>query len=53
MKDYFTGLIVGFCISKPQVTYSNFQGDYGEKYVKGYMRVGHRSIDLMEIVLPE
>jgi len=53
MKGYFTDLMVGFCISKPQVTYSNFQGDYGERYVEGYTRVGHRQIDRIDKVLPD
>jgi hypothetical protein len=53
MKGYFRDLMVGFCISKPQVTYNNFVGDYGEKYVQNYTREGQRPIDLMEKVLPD
>ena len=53
MKGYFKDLMVGFCISKPQVTYSNFVGDYGEKYAEGYTRERKKAIDLMEQVLPD
>jgi hypothetical protein len=53
MKGYFKDLMVGFCISKPQVTYSNCVGDYGEKHVEGYTREGERPIDLLEKVLPD
>lgn len=49
---YLTDLMVGFCNFEPHITYNNFQGDYGEKYVKGYMRLGHRQIDCIEKVLP-
>ncbi|KAF2274445.1 uncharacterized protein EI97DRAFT_495421 [Westerdykella ornata] len=53
MKGYFSGVMIGLCVLKPEMTYANFVGDWGEKYVQGYTRVGHRVIDLLEAVLPE
>jgi hypothetical protein len=52
LKRYYTDLLVGFCVTKPQVTYDNAQGDFGERYVPGYTRVGKRVIDLFDVVFP-
>ncbi|KAF2868449.1 hypothetical protein BDV95DRAFT_579869 [Massariosphaeria phaeospora] len=52
-KKYFYDLMIGFCTTKPQVTYGTFQGDWGERYVKNYTRVGHRQIDLMDRILQD
>ena len=45
--------MIGFCVTKPQVTYGTFEGDFGEKYVEGYSRVGKRFIDVIESIVPE
>lgn len=41
-------VMCGFCRTKPQTTYDNFVGQFGEKYVEGYSLVGNRLIDLFE-----
>jgi len=43
--------LVELCRLKPATTYANYVGDWGEKYLPGYTRVGHRSMDLLEAVL--
>jgi hypothetical protein len=53
LKKYLDDLMVSFCVVKPQVTYSTPAGDWGEKYVEGYTRVGNRPIDIMERVLSD
>ena len=44
----FEKLMIHFCAIKPQVTWNSPVGDYGEKYLEGYSRVGHRYIDVIE-----
>lgn len=51
-KDYFTDVMVGLCRLKPEQTYLNFVGDYGEKYLANYTKVGHRIIDILDKALP-
>ncbi|KAF2187354.1 hypothetical protein K469DRAFT_570351 [Zopfia rhizophila CBS 207.26] len=53
LKGYFRDVMTGLCRFKPDTTYQNFVGDYGEVFMKNYTRVGHRLVDLMESVLPE
>ena len=53
LKKYLTDLFIGFCVTKPQVTYANLQGDFGERYVPGYTRVGKRAIDLFDVIFPD
>ncbi|KAL8697518.1 MAG: hypothetical protein Q9201_007084 [Fulgogasparrea decipioides] len=48
MKDDLRETLCGLCRTKPQTTYDNFVGDWGEKYVEGYTRVGNRRIDEVE-----
>ena len=38
------------CREKPDTTYGNFAGQYGERYVEGYTMRGKRSIDFIEAV---
>jgi len=37
-------------VEKAETTWDNAVGDWGEKYVAGYSRVGHRAIDTVESV---
>jgi hypothetical protein len=37
----------GLCVSKPETTYDNFVGDFGEAWVQGYSRVGKRGMDMI------
>ncbi|KAL8717586.1 MAG: hypothetical protein Q9181_008305 [Wetmoreana brouardii] len=48
MKDDIRETLCGLCRTKPQTTYDNFVGDWGEKYLEGYTRVGNRKIDEIE-----
>ncbi|KAL8687766.1 MAG: hypothetical protein Q9218_006153 [Villophora microphyllina] len=48
MKDDFKEVMCALCRTKPQTTYDNIVGDWGEKYVEGYTRVGNRTIDRLE-----
>jgi len=45
---FFTDRMVKICRTKPETTYDNYVGDFGEKYLANYSRVGHRPIDLLE-----
>ncbi|KAI4139597.1 MAG: hypothetical protein L6R39_006209 [Caloplaca ligustica] len=48
MKDAFKEVMCGLCRTKPATTYDNQCSEWGEKYVEGYSRVGHRNIDRVE-----
>lgn len=52
MKDYLIDTTVRLCSMKPETTYNNFQGDFGEKYLEGYSREGKKIVDLMDAFLP-
>ncbi|CAI6339306.1 unnamed protein product [Periconia digitata] len=45
---FFRELMIDLCRKKPATTYDNFVGDWGEKYLADYSRVGHRNIDIAE-----
>jgi hypothetical protein len=53
MKGYFDNTMITLCVQKPNTTYSNFVGDWGEEYVDGYSRAGSRVIDIVPPRLPE
>jgi hypothetical protein len=38
MKRAFTDAICRICIARPDTTYDNFAGDFGERFVPGYRR---------------
>lgn len=44
MRDAFCDL----CRAKPEKTFDNYVGDFGEKYVSGYQRGGLRTLDFVE-----
>ncbi|PVH92778.1 hypothetical protein DM02DRAFT_698415 [Periconia macrospinosa] len=52
LLGYLNETSIELCKLKPAATYLNFVGDWGEKYVPGYTKVGHRVIDLLESALP-
>jgi hypothetical protein len=52
MKDFLIDTTVRLCSMKPETTYKNFQGDFGEEYLEGYSRKGKRIVDLMDTLLP-
>jgi len=41
-------LFCGFCKTKPETTYDNLVGSFGEKYVDGYTMEGHKEVDMFE-----
>lgn len=41
-------IFCGFCKTKPETTYDNLVGSFGEKYVEGYTLEGHKAVDLFE-----
>ncbi|PVI05511.1 hypothetical protein DM02DRAFT_584009 [Periconia macrospinosa] len=47
-RPFFVEQLVELCRSKPDTTYDNYVGDFGERYVANYSRVGHRAIDFMD-----
>ncbi|KAH7145544.1 hypothetical protein B0J13DRAFT_474280 [Dactylonectria estremocensis] len=47
LADGIRRIICGFCRTKPQTTYDNFQNDYGMKFVEGYNPEGRRLIDVV------
>jgi len=44
MKEIFCG----FCKTKPETTYDNMVGTFGERYVDGYTVQGHMAVDFFE-----
>ncbi|KAF4543467.1 Metal dependent phosphohydrolase [Lasiodiplodia theobromae] len=46
-------IMCGLCVTKPQSTYDNSVGDWGEKFVEAYSRVGHRGVDALMQFTPE
>lgn len=53
LKFYVRDVFTGLCALKPERTYNNLAGDYGEEFLEGYTREGHRVVDLLESTLPE
>ena len=48
MKEGVREICCRLCRTKPETTYDNFVGQYGERYVEGYTLAGKKSIDFME-----
>ena len=48
MKEELREMMCGLCRSKPETTYDNFVGGWGERYVEGYSLDGKRAIDFVE-----
>ncbi|KAK4561838.1 hypothetical protein LTR86_004518 [Recurvomyces mirabilis] len=46
-RDGVVEIMCGLCRTKPETTYDNFVGDFGDKLVEGYSRKGHRSMDMI------
>lgn len=47
MKDLKANM-VRLCETKPETTYDNTVGEWGDKYVEGYDRTGKLTQDLLE-----
>jgi hypothetical protein len=45
-KDGVIGIMCGLCRTKPETTYDNLAGEFGEKFVEGYNLEGHRAVDV-------
>jgi hypothetical protein len=48
LKTYINGVWTWLCRVKPQTTYDNFVGDWGQQSVEGYDRRGKQLIDVVE-----
>jgi hypothetical protein len=48
LKDGCKAMLCELCKSKPETTYNNWVGDFGEAFVEGYSKVGKRIIDVMD-----
>ncbi|KAH6986970.1 hypothetical protein EDB80DRAFT_881408 [Ilyonectria destructans] len=48
LADGIRRVICGFCRTKPETTYDNFQVDYGREFVDGYKPEGSRLLDAVE-----
>ncbi|PMD53347.1 uncharacterized protein K444DRAFT_541711 [Hyaloscypha bicolor E] len=47
IKEGIKDIFCGICKTKPETTYDNFVGDFGEKFLQGYSRVGKTAVDFM------
>ncbi|KAF2792675.1 hypothetical protein K505DRAFT_326002 [Melanomma pulvis-pyrius CBS 109.77] len=47
LRDFFNGVMIGLCASKPDTTYQNFVGDYGDRYLANYSTEGKKTIDFL------
>ena len=47
-KEGVREIMCGLCRTKPETTYDNFVGQYGERFVDGYSLTGHQAIDRIE-----
>lgn len=47
-KEGIKEIMCELCRKKPETTYDNFVGDFGEKYVENYDRTGKRASDFCE-----
>ena len=47
LKESIKDIFCGFCKTKPETTYDNFVGEFGEKFLEGYSRKGKTAIDFM------
>jgi hypothetical protein len=47
LKEVSKKICCALCKIKPETTYDNFVGDFGEAYVEGYSKMGHRIIDVI------
>ena len=53
LKESVRETFCEFCRTKPETTYDNITGQYGERFVEGYSLAGHQQIDLIEtLTLP-
>ncbi|KAJ5166094.1 uncharacterized protein N7482_004875 [Penicillium canariense] len=50
-KEGVKVILCDLCRKKPNTTYDNFVGDFGEKYVEGYDRTGKKASDFIENAL--
>lgn len=50
MMEDFKELMCHFCRTKPQATYDNCAGQYGDKYVEGFSLQGKLDIDFLEAI---
>ena len=49
LKEGVRDILCMLCRTKPETTYDNFAGQYGERYVEGYTLAGKQIIDVLEV----
>ena len=50
MKEGIREIMCGLCRNKPDTTYDNFVGYFGERYVEGYTLAGKQFVEFLEAV---
>lgn len=48
MKEGIRDILCNLCRTKPETTYDNFVGDFGERYVEGFSLAGKKTVDWVE-----
>ena len=48
LKESVRETMCELCRAKPETTYDNMAGQYGERFVEGYSLAGHQQIDMIE-----
>ena len=48
LKEAVRDILRGLCRAKPETTYDNFVGGYGERFVDCYSLAGRQPIDVIE-----
>ena len=48
LKEFLKETFCELCRTKPETTYDNIVGQYGERFVEGYRLAGHQQIDRIE-----
>lgn len=44
-NDGVIEVMCGLCKTKPETTYDNISGEFGQKFVEGYSVAGHTAVD--------
>ena len=48
LKEGVRDIFCRLCRTKPETTYDNMAGQYGQRYVEGYTVAGKQAIDMLE-----
>ncbi|KAF1994563.1 hypothetical protein P154DRAFT_526997 [Amniculicola lignicola CBS 123094] len=53
LRGYVKGVMCGLCTRKPETTYDNFVGGFGDRFVEGYSREGKEVSDKLMVTMTE